>query len=259
MNSRFSFRRVALLAQKNYSDNRRNYRTALLLLLVWYACSLYIALSGEKFDLFGFEIFLECAAFVVPIWVARLSFGIVNTPKDDFLSTTLPATRAEKFTFGLLNVVLLTALSIGVMEITASILRDGVDVAVLEDYNSFAGTWFKGFYAYTEVGLFSIAFSMIAAQSRRLGFAKSYIIAAACYILLQLIPVAITEFAPDITSVVYNFPFFSGKIGSSICVDGLRLEFCTLSRVPYADWHILPVVGILLVASWYLFRDKNQK
>lgn len=260
MKQTFSFRRFGLLARKHYAENRINYSAGLGGYLMLLLFGLHGALRDNIHSLGIFESGIIFVAFFAPIIVAKMSFAPYIYTNRQVESFTLPATRGEKYLFGVVNTILVSALAIGGFEMVASLVAP--HCAVLNDFDfvrSIAGHWFAGLGEllviipmYTSVTIFACTIT------RKGNIAIPFIVTWAAIALLYALPSILINL--DGWSVAtLEFPAFVTTYNNHIDVGNTVLE-CTTERLfDTRWWHNLVMSAVLLVAAWFKFREYETK
>lgn len=261
MKQTFSFRRFGMLARKHYAENRINYIAGLGGYLMFLLLGLYGALRENLPSLAMFESSIIFVAFFVPIVVAKMSFAPYIYPNRQVGAFTLPATRGEKYLFGMVNTLLLSALTIGGMEVAASLVAP--HCAVLNDFDfvrSIAGHWFAGLGELLVVmPMFASVTIFACTISRKGNLAVPMIITWATIALLYALPTLILQSCDGWSVATLEFPAFITTYNNHMDVGNLVFE-CTTERLFDTRWWqnlILPAV--LLVAAWFKFREYETK
>lgn len=261
MKQTFSFRRFGMLARKHYTENRINYIAGLGGYLMSLLLGLYGALRENLPSLSMFESGIVFVAFFVPIAVAKMSFAPYIYPNRQVGAFTLPATRVEKYLFGMVNTLLVSIIAIAGMEVAASLVAP--HCAALNDFDfvrSIAGHWFAGLGELLVVMPMFASVTIFACTASRKGNVAIPMIATwAAIALLYALPTLILQSCDGWSVATLEFPAFITTYNNHMDVGNLVFE-CTTERLFDTRWWqnlILPAV--LLVAAWFKFREYETK
>lgn len=258
----FSLGRVALLARKHYTENRQSYLIYVGIYLLFMAFSLWRALEPELPSMAAFESSLLFVSLVTPILAAKYSFSNYYQTGKQIDAFTLPATTGEKFLFATLNTLLLSALSIGIMEVAASLVApesfEACEVSI--SYSYIAGHWFGGLTEFLQLSAMFFAVSILACTMAHKGnVAKPMFAIWGVILLLHFLPIILFHDGYGTSVGEINIPHFSSTLEHLYTVGDTQIEFFTERFFLPEAWHSLIIPVILLVAAWFRFREYETK
>lgn len=263
MKQTFSFCRVALLARKHYTENRTNYLIGVGGYLLFLLLGLYGVFRSELPSMNMLETIIIFVGFFVPIVIAKMSFVPYIWPNRQVEAFTLPATRGEKFFFGVFNTIVVSALAIAGIEVAASLAAPDVHPEVgdvLLGYSRIVGHWFAGLSEMLAVVPMFAATAIFACSMARKGnVAVPMFTTWGAIALLYALPTFLLHNGDGLSVASLDFPAFITTLNSHIEVGETVLEYTT-NKLVQPHWLIgLIVPAVLLVAAWFKFHEKDAK
>ena len=262
MKQTFSLRRFWLLIRKHYIENRQNYLIGAGIYLLFLAYAMWVFLRGEYPFPDAMEVCVIFAFILTPIIITKKSFFPYIRTTEQVGAFTLPATMGEKFLFGVLNPIFLTALAVSLFEIPASIVHDHASdfIPYWAENNSIVGMWFAGLGPIFEVAILFYSTAVLACTMAHKGnVAKPMFLIWAVLILIHAFPVLLLPAGDGASVAQLNVPFFTSLFESSLTVGGTQLEFETERLFALAHWHTFVLPTMLVVASWFKFKEYQAK
>lgn len=258
MNTTFSLRRFGLLVRKHYTENRQDYLIVAGIYTLFLAYALWGCLRGNYPSPDAMEVCAIFAFIMTPIISAKKSFFPYIRTAEQVGAFTLPATMGEKFLFGILNPILLTALAVSLFEVPASIIHDHAAdfIPHWSNENAVIGMWFAGLAPIFEIAILFYATAVLACTMAHKGnVAKPMFLIWAVLILVHAFPVLLLPMGDGSSVAELNVPFFTSLFESSLTVGGTHLEFETERLFPLAHWHTYVLPAMLVVAAWFKFKE----
>ena len=262
MKQTFSLRRFWLLIRKHYTENRQNYLICSGIYLLFLAYAMWGCLRGEYPSPDAMEVCAIFAFIMTPIIASKNSFFPYIRTDEQVRAFTIPATMGEKFLFGVLNPIFLTALAVSLFEVPASIIHDhSADfIPYWAENNTIVGMWFAGLGPIFEVAILFYSTAILACTMAHKGnVAKPMFLIWAVLILIHAFPVLLLPASDGASVAQLNVPFFTSLFESKLTVGNTQLSFETERLFDLAHWHTFVLPTMLVVAAWFKFKEYQAK